>query len=93
MYETYGCIDQCRRDTTGAIRLDIRCLGACRRWEIDRQSGFAELVSSGLEPGCLVFKSSGGAAISRPAIHAAALWLEGWADGRDHGLCLRWIDR
>jgi hypothetical protein len=31
--------------------MDIGYLGACRRWEIDRQSRFADLVVPELEPG------------------------------------------
>jgi len=40
VYETYGGIDKHRDDTAVGMRMDLGDLGACRRWEIDRQSGF-----------------------------------------------------
>jgi hypothetical protein len=50
-YETYGDPDKCRGDTAVGIRLDFGDLGTCRRWQIGRQSRFADLVVSGIEPG------------------------------------------
>ena len=90
VYETYGDIDKYRGDTTVGMRMDLGDLGACRRWEIDRQSRFADLVVPA-EPGDHVAWPSSSAALGCATAHAAALWLDEWTDGGHHGLCPWWI--
>jgi hypothetical protein len=41
-------MDKCRGDTAVGLRMDLGYLGACRRWEIVRESGLADLVVPGL---------------------------------------------
>jgi hypothetical protein len=90
VYETYSDIDKCRGDTTVSMRMDLGDLGARRRWEIDRQSRFADLVVPA-EPGDHVAWPSSSAAFGRAAAHAATLWLDEWTYGGHHGLCPWWI--
>jgi hypothetical protein len=46
-YETYSRIDKCQRDVAGRVFVDTGRLGTGRRWKIDRESRFAQLVSAG----------------------------------------------